>query len=112
MAKVIAHSPIAISAVTEGEIHYGLARKPAATRLRAGVEALLATIQILPWDSEAARAYGTMRARMSLDGKALATLDLLIAAHAVAARAILVTRDTAFENAGALHPVVNWATDV
>ncbi len=111
MAKVLPHSPIAISAVTEGEIFYGLAKKPAATELRAGVEALLATIQILPWDSEAAQVYGTMRARMSVEGRTLATLDMLIAAHAVAKKAILVTRDAAFERTGGVYLVVNWATD-
>jgi tRNA(fMet)-specific endonuclease VapC len=112
MAEVIDHSPIAISAITEGELMYGLARKPQAIRLREGIEDLLSTIQILPWNSSAARAYGTLRAQLSASGKTLANMDMLIAAHAIATDAILVTRNTAFSQVEALHPVANWATDI
>ena len=112
LSELIDHSPIAISVITEGELLYGLARKPEAVRLRAGVEAFLSAIQILPWDSTAARAYATLRARMWAAGKSLANMDMLIAAHAVAADAILVTRDGAFSHIGVLRSVVNWATDL
>jgi tRNA(fMet)-specific endonuclease VapC len=113
MSQLIEHSPIAISAITEGELLYGLARKPEAIRLRTGVEAFLSAIQIRYWDSAAARAYGSLRARMAASGKSLSNnMDLLIAAHAVAMDAILVTRDGAFSQIEALRPVVNWATDL
>lgn len=112
MSKQIGHSVLAISAITEAEMLYGLAKKPAATRLRAAVEALFTTIEILPWDSDAARAYGTLRARMSAVGKSLSNMDMLIAAHAVAADAILVTSDKAFLQVEALRPTLNWATDI
>ena len=112
MSKQIGHSVLAISAITEAEMLYGLAKKPAATRLRAAVEALFSTIRILPWDSDAARAYGTLRARMSAAGKSLSNMDMLIAAHAVATDAILVTSDKAFLQVEALRPTLNWATDI
>lgn len=112
MSKQIGHSVIAISTISEAEMLYGLARKPAATRLRAGLEALFSTIKILPWDSDAARAYGTLRAKMAAAGKNLSNMDMLIAAHAVAANAILVTRDKAFSQIEALRPTLNWATDL
>ena len=112
MGDLMELAPIAISAITEGEIAYGLARKPGAVRLRSSIEALLSTIQILPWDSAAAQAYGTLRAQMSAAGKSLSNLDMLIAAHAIATEAILVTHDTAFLQIEALRPVVNWATDL
>jgi tRNA(fMet)-specific endonuclease VapC len=107
-------APMTISAITEAEILYGLARRPEATRLRAAVEALLASVEILAWDSEAAMAYGTLRvrARLSAAGKSLSAMDMLIAAHAVATDAILVTRDAAFLQVEALRGVVNWATDM
>ena len=41
MSQLIDHSPIGISVITEAELLYGLARKPEAIRLRAGIEALL-----------------------------------------------------------------------
>jgi tRNA(fMet)-specific endonuclease VapC len=112
MSQITEHSPLAISVITEAELLYGLARKPEAIRLRAGVEAFLSAVQILPWDSAAARAYGTLRARMSTAGKSLSNLDMLIAAHALAMDAILITRDSAFSQIEALRPVVNWATDL
>ena len=112
MSQLIDHSLIAISAITEGELLYGLARKPEAIRLRTGVEAFLSAIQIRYWDSAAARAYGSLRARMAASGKSLSNMDLLIAAHPVAIDAILVTRDGAFSQIEALRPVVNWATDL
>ena len=39
-------------------------------------------------------------------------MDLLIAAHAIAVGAILVTNDTTFSRLEAVLPVVNWATDL
>ena len=112
MGDLMELTPIALSAITEGEIAYGLARKPEAVHLRASIETLLSTIRILPWDSAAAQAYGTLRAKMSAAGKSLSNLDMLIAAHAIATDAILVTRDAAFLQIEALRPVVNWATDL
>ncbi len=112
MVEMIDEFPIAISAITEAEMLYGLARKPEATRLRAAVEAFLSRVEILPWDSDAARAYGTLRARLSAAGKSLSAMDMLIAAHAVATDAVLVTRDAAFVQVASLRPVVDWATDL
>jgi tRNA(fMet)-specific endonuclease VapC len=112
MSEVLQHSVVAISAITEGELLYGLARKPEATRLRAGVEALLSSVQILPWDSSAAKAYGTLRARMAAAGRNLSNMDMLLAAHAIAVDAILVTRDRALLQVEALRPVANWAGDI
>ncbi len=102
----------AISAVTEGELRYGLAKKPGAIKLRKAVEVLLTVVNVLPWDSEAAKAYGIMRAKMTAEGKALSTLDMMIAAHAASLNAVLVTNDKAFRHAAGLHSTVNWATDL
>lgn len=102
---------IVTSAVVEGEARYGLARKPEATRIRASVEALLSGIGILPWDSDAARAYGVLRAELSARGKTLSTIDTLFAAHALSVDAVLVTHDNAFKQVHKLR-TVDWATDL
>ncbi len=109
--RFIKRQPIATSAIVEGEIRYGVARKPQATRLRASVEALLSVLSILPWDSDAARAYGIVRAQLSAGGTPLSTLDTLIAAHAISVDATLVTRDNAFKQVPSLR-TVDWATDL
>ena len=106
------HSTVALSAITQAEILFGLEKKPEATRLRAAVEELFGTIQILAWDSQAAHAYGRLRAWMSASGKTLTAMDLLIAAHVIAAKAILVTHDKAFLQITPFLKMVDWATDL
>jgi tRNA(fMet)-specific endonuclease VapC len=103
---------VAISAITRAEILFGLESKPVAARLRASVEELFGTLQILAWDSNAAHAYGRLRARLAAAGKSLAALDMLIAAHAVSANAVLVTHDKAFLQITTSLNVVDWATDL
>lgn len=66
--------------MTEGEILYGVARRPEAKKLRATVEELLSAIDILPWTSAAAQRYGTIRAELERRAKPLGALDLMIAA--------------------------------
>jgi tRNA(fMet)-specific endonuclease VapC len=105
------HSRVAVSAITQGELLYGLARKPDAVKIHMAVHVVLAKVEILPWDSHEARTYGDFRAQISALGKTLTPLDTLIAAHAIATNAILVTHDKAFSQIDGLA-VVNWATDL
>jgi tRNA(fMet)-specific endonuclease VapC len=105
-------SDAAISAVTEGELRLGLAKNPAAVKLRKAIESFLSIIAVLPWDSEAARSYGGMRAKMTAAGTPLGALDMMIASHAVSLDAMLVTTDKAFRHARGTHALVNWATDL
>ena len=101
-----------LSVITEAEIHYGLAKRPEATALRERMEWFLAAIKVLPWGRDEGRAYGKLRARLEASGKVLENMDLEIAAHAIAAGAVLVTNDTAFARVDELHATVNWATDL
>ena len=93
---------LCIAAITEGELLYGLARRPDATRLRAVVQQFLLRVDVLPWDRAAAKRYGTLRALMEGKGQALAPLDMQIAAHAQSAGAVLVTSDRAFKQISGL----------
>lgn len=103
---------VAISVMTQAELLYGLEKKPTAIRLRQGIESLLSDVEILPWDSTAAYAYAKLRARMNAAGKSLTAFDMLIAAHAAAEHAILVTHDRAFLHASPFLEVTDWATDL
>jgi tRNA(fMet)-specific endonuclease VapC len=87
---------LAISAVTEGELRYGAARRPDAVRLRTVVDEFLVRMTILPWDSEAAKHYGQIRASLEREGQPMGNLDMMIGAHALAVGAVLVTNDRAF----------------
>lgn len=98
---------IGVSAVTEGELRFGVARRSSDTRLKMLVDEFLARVAILPWDSGAAQTYGQLRATLEAEGRLLGNLDLMIAAHALAIPAILVTNDQAFTRIRKLK-MVNW----
>lgn len=103
-----------ISVVTEAEIRYGLVKKPPSLALRTVLDDFLKKIQILPWGSDEAHAYGTVRFKLERAGKIkiMNALDMLIAAHAISANATLVTGDKAFSQVEDMRPPVNWATDL
>jgi tRNA(fMet)-specific endonuclease VapC len=98
---------LAISAVTEAELLFGAARKPEALRLKSAVEEFLLRVETLPWDSKAARSYADVRAALERPGTPMRNLDIMIAAHALAVEAVLVTDDRAFRRIGRLK-VENW----
>ncbi|MCL2344236.1 MAG: type II toxin-antitoxin system VapC family toxin [Desulfobulbus sp.] len=87
---------LCISAITGGELMFGLARLPNAKRLQQAVAEFLRRVDVLPWDDAAMEGYGKMRAAIEKQGRPLGPLDMLIAAHALATDSILVTNDTAF----------------
>jgi tRNA(fMet)-specific endonuclease VapC len=96
-----------ISAVTEGELRYGVARRPAATKLQQIVEEFLLRVTVLPWDSNAARQYGHLRADLERMGQPMGNLDMMISAHALGAGAILISNDRAFTRIKKLR-VEDW----
>lgn len=101
-----------ISAITEAEIRYGLAKRPEATALKRLMEAFLASMHVLPWGRNEAEAYGSLRAKLEAGGKTLGSMDMMIAAHAVSTMAVLVTNDKAFGQVEDLRFSVNWAKDL
>ena len=88
-------SALCISSITEGELLFGLAKRPAAKELRTAVRELLLRVETMPWDGLAAEHYGPARADLVRRGRTLALLDLLIATHALSLGAVLVTNDQA-----------------
>lgn len=86
---------LAISSVTAGELHYGLAKRPQATTLAKLVREFMRYIDILPWTEAVAPHYGTLRAALETRGLTIAPLDLMIAAQALSQDATLVSADQA-----------------
>lgn len=101
---------IVISAITEGELLYGLARRGYPKALSERVRQFLMRVDVLPWDHEVTKTYGDLRASCDARGIGLGPLDMMIAAHAVATDATLVTRDSAFGNVAAPLKVDRWET--
>jgi tRNA(fMet)-specific endonuclease VapC len=98
---------LCVSAVTEGEMRFGLARRPEAKALHAAVVELLRRLDVLPWTSATAQRYGMVRAKLERRGRPLGPLDLMIAAHAVEAGAVLIASDRAFRFVATLE-VEDW----
>ncbi len=103
---------VCVSAITEAEIRYGLAKRPEAIALRSLMDAFLTSLQVLPWGRDEAEAYGRVRAKLERGGMSLGNLDLMIAAHAVVTGAVLVTKDKAFAQVDELRATMDWASDI
>lgn len=84
---------ICTSIIVAAELRYGCT-KSGSKRLLKAVEDLLGEIDVLPFDSPADAEYGAIRSELEAAGKPIGGNDLLIAAHACAAGATVVTGNT------------------
>jgi len=102
---------LGISAVTMGELLFGLARRPDAHQLHSLVREFLKIIDVLSVDETVMETYGPLRARLEAVGTVLSPLDLLIASHALSLHLTLVTNDGAFSMVPGLV-VEDWSRNV
>jgi tRNA(fMet)-specific endonuclease VapC len=112
VSKRVVQEPMAalcISAITEGELLFGIAKRPDAIKLHKAVAEFLKRVEVLPWDSASAACYGLTRADMEREGKAIAPLDMLIGSHALSLNLTLVTNDKAFAQMEGLE-TEDWAS--
>jgi len=98
---------LCISAITGGELMFGLARKPDAVTLHTVIAEFLHRVDVWPWDSAVMQRYGRLRALLQQAGTTLGPLDMLIAAHALQTQCVLVTNDAAFARIDGLA-VEDW----
>ena len=85
-----------LSSITLAELEYGLHRKGQPQCLRNALAQILLRMDVLSWDESVATCYGEFCSALESQGINLSDFDMMIAAHAVAADAILVSRDKAF----------------
>ena len=98
---------ICTSIIVAAELRYGCA-KSGSRRLLKAVEDLLGEINVLAFDVPADANYGEIRAELETTGKPIGGNDLLIAAHAYAIGAAVVTANTGeFKRIRGLK-VENW----
>ncbi len=97
-AKVFEHfagrhvGDIAISSITGAELAFGVA-KSGSQRNQDALDKFLARLDILPFDEDAMRRYGVVSSDLEREGTPIGALDLLIAAHALALNATLVSNN-------------------
>ena len=106
LAKV-GEDNVCTSIIVAAELRYRCERS-GSERLHRAVEDLLDEMNVLPFDVPADVEYGRVRSRLEATGKPIGGNDLLIAAHAQAAGATIVTTNAdEFKRVNGLN-VQNW----
>jgi tRNA(fMet)-specific endonuclease VapC len=98
-----------ISAITRAELRFGVRRLAKAAQLAAKVELFLSGIHTLPWDELVGDQFAEVRAGLEKSGTPIGTMDTMIAAHAKAIGAVLVTNNVKHFRMVKGLTVVNWA---
>jgi len=86
-------SEIGISSITLSELDYGIEKSSYPQKNRFALMQFLSPFEIASYDHHASEIYGRIRAVLEKQGKPIGAMDLLIAAHAMALDAVLVTNN-------------------
>lgn len=87
---------ISISSIVAAELQYGVFNSNLHNKNQnqINLDAFLGKIEIIDFTAKSAFYYGELRAKLEQSGKIIGSNDLLIASHAIAEDAILVTNNT------------------
>ena len=85
---------IGISSITLSELRYGVAKSAYQEKNSRALDEFIIPLEIVPFDDEAARTYGNIRATLEKAGTPVGAMDMLIAAHALSLGIPLVTNNT------------------
>lgn len=100
---------LAVSAITRAELMYGLEKRGKPRALSRLVHGFLDTIAVMPWDTPAADHFARLRAALERAGLPIGGMDTMIAGHALALDATLVTNNQKhFQKVPALK-MENWS---
>jgi tRNA(fMet)-specific endonuclease VapC len=103
----VGNEDICTSIIVAAELRYGAVKNGSKLLLQL-VEGILGEIKVLSFDAPADAEYGTIRSELERAGKTIGANDLLIAAHARAASATVVTANVGeFKRIRGLK-VENW----
>lgn len=83
---------VVLSTIVVSELLYG-AYKKGSPKLINVVQKFIECFEIIPYDYEASKVYGKLRAELEKQGISIGAYDLQIAAHALSIDAILVTNN-------------------
>jgi tRNA(fMet)-specific endonuclease VapC len=98
---------VSTSIIVAAELRFGAAKRGSAA-LAAQVETVLGAMRVLPLDIPTDREYGQLRLQLEQTGQPIGPNDLLIAAHALALGATVVTdNQREFQRVPGLR-VENW----
>ena len=102
---------ICISSITHAELRYGVAHSARIKDNARELDAFCLDLEILPFGADAGDHYGEIREALTRSGRLIGANDLLIAAHARAVGATLVTNNEAEFGRVPDLKVVNWLAE-
>ena len=84
---------LAVSSITASELAFGV-EKSGSERNKQALKKFLSPLEILPYDEQAIWHYAQLHHDLQSKGQTIGSLDMLIAAHALALDVVLVTNNT------------------
>ena len=100
---------VCVSSVTYAELVHGVEKSAAVEKNRLALSMLLANIEILDFDVDAADCYGKIRADLEKKGTPIGPLDMMIAGHAQSLGYIVVTNNVKEFSRVSNLKIENWA---
>lgn len=82
---------VSVSSIVVAELSYGVEQSTKKEHNRAALEEFLRYTLIEDWPAEASEIYGKIRTGLKTGGSTIGAMDLLIAAHTLYTKSILVT---------------------
>jgi len=104
---------ICISSITYGELCFGIENGDNSMKEARWEQLDIFTQRLLidPWDEDAARHYGFIRAVLKKQGTLIGNNDLLISAHALSMKAVLVTNNVREFSRVPDLSIENWVSE-
>ncbi len=90
--REVGEAQVCTSVIVAAELCYGAARK-GSPRLMEQLEAVLGTLEVVPFETPADETYGLLRARLEQIGRSIGGNDLLIAAQTITLGYTLITNN-------------------
>jgi len=104
---------ICISSITYGELCFGIENGDSSMRKARWEQLDIFTQRLLidPWDEDAAKHYGFIRAVLKKQGNLIGNNDLLISTHALSMKAVLVTNNISEFSRVPDLTIENWVSE-
>ncbi len=98
---------VCISSITYAELNYGAVKRKSLPLMRK-VHTFCELVECIEWNAKAAVNYVKIRTELEANGSPIGSMDMLIAASALAVGAVLVTNNTAHFSRVKELKLENW----
>ncbi len=99
---------VGISSIVLAELEFGISKSSKPDKNRKHFQEFLLPFEIYDFDAEAAICYGDVRKHLEKNGTPIGAMDMLIASHALALKAHIITNnEREFKRVSGLK-VTNW----